>query len=118
MTTLYWALYYLMLIIGIVVAGIFLFVHRPTRWRSVESLDASFWVLIVFLLYLWSLIRTTVTAFTVGLPDPTIPQAIAAFFFGIALDVVLILRLGHWLRYVRDPRHNGTKVDKGCTQKG
>lgn len=112
--TLYWTLYGALLVLGIATSGIFLAVHRPTQWRSMQAFDASFWVFMVFALYTWSFARFCLSLFTTGLPkSQSVGQVLVAMVFLVLFDLSLVVRLWHWLRFLKHLRRAAPLTDDG-----
>lgn len=107
----YWTVYALIVLVGTITSGVFLIVHRPTKWRSMESFDASFWVFMVFALYAWTLGRFVLAVAANRLTDPTAAQMAAAIGFGLLFDVALVTRLWHWIGFLRKAKRE--QIGKG-----
>lgn len=95
----YITLLVLVLVGGWVPATLFLLVHRPPRWRDLISLDASGWVVIIWLLYAWTGYRLATGRARTAI-DVTSDRAIG-LVIGVGIDVLVWLRLVHWLRFYR-----------------
>lgn len=93
-------------LIGILLAGSFLFVHRPARWRSMAALDASAWVVIVAL----ALGRSLLLIVLRGSAAVSVVHGATDIVVGLGLlalvDAILALRLLAFLRFRRS-RHRG-----------
>jgi len=86
-----------LVLIGLVSGIGFLATHRPKQWRSIASLDASGWVLIATLLLARSAVQ-------LGISFPgvhhTIGSALAGIVSCLVVDVLLVLRLVTFYRFV------------------
>jgi hypothetical protein len=88
---------WILLILGVIPALIFLFTHIPsrrTRW-TVAALDASGWVAIICLLYIWMMFRLVHVPYYYHRAWDA--GTISSVVIGIILDAVIWLRLGHWI---------------------
>lgn len=96
----YSALLTIVTMLGWLPASAFILIHRPARWRSLVTWDASGWVIVIWLLYTWNLYRIfiSMTATVVS------ADRIVGLGIGLAIDVVVWLRLVHWLRFYRRNR--------------
>jgi hypothetical protein len=68
---------------------------RPRRPFSLLNLDAGGWVPVIALLYAWSAVRY---ALGMSTPPETFGEAAVGLGFGVAIDLLLIVRAVHWHR--------------------
>jgi len=87
-----------LVLVGLACGIGFLVMHRPKQWRSIASLDASGWVLIATLLYARSAVQ-------LGITFPGVHHTLGPALVGIGsclvVDVLLVLRLVAFYRFVR-----------------
>lgn len=106
---------------GLIVGGIYLVMYgRPVkRWFSVRTRDASGWVLVVWLLYLWSLFRLVTGWFGArNTPDQPIIAAVIAISLGFLLDGALLHRLLTFMKVRREEREHPTIICPTCRGTG
>jgi len=98
-TALYWA----MLLTGLFTSGAFLTLHRPHNWFRARAVNATGWVIMIFILFLRA----------VGilvLKQTWVPQFESNFELGFSLvlgyfvDFLLIVRLKSFLAFRKDPQ--------------
>lgn len=89
------------MLLGWLPATAFLLVHRPPTWRSLVAVDASGWVLVIWALYGWSLYRVLISM-PASTARPVTTDRVVGLLLGLAIDVVVWLRLVHWLRFYRN----------------
>ncbi|MFB6392647.1 hypothetical protein [Polymorphospora lycopeni] len=111
MLTYYQAAVLVLLLIGLVAAGLFLGTHRPRRWRRLAAWDASAWVLIVFLFYLRQVILIILR--WPGTATPGVSDAIVSIGFLVLLDAALILRIASYRGFVERAQALERSVEPG-----
>ena len=83
---------------GVLPAGYFVWTWRPPRRWSARQLDAGGWVQVVLALYLLAAFRA---AFGHYGGSRGVVDGVAALAVGVAIDVVLWLRVLRWRRFRR-----------------
>lgn len=100
----------MIMIIGLVPALIYLALHWiPARWRSIAAVDASSWVVVIVLLYGWSLARTISAPMA---RREWAADTIVWVVIGLLIDAVLWVRLAHWFIVVRHRPPASTQREK------
>jgi hypothetical protein len=90
-----------LVLVGLVAGLGFLLTHRPKQWRSIASLDATGWVLIATLLFARSAIQLAVTFPGV---HHTAASAVAGIVSCLVVDVLLVLRLFAFRRFIKQSK--------------
>ncbi|MEU6651263.1 hypothetical protein ABZ904_17920 [Streptomyces sp. NPDC046900] len=94
---LYTLVLYVLLGVGLAASAGFLALHRPRRFFRTVEINASWWVIIIGLLYARSLVLLGVRG---GRPGAWWDMAIAIGFLA-AIDALLLVRFFSYLRYLR-----------------
>lgn len=92
-------IWWAVVIVGLLASGTFLTIHRPSNWFRTRAFNATGWVIIIFCLYLRSAIIVLVTGTTPTYR--TFWEITFSLVFGTAIDILLIVRVVSFLRYVR-----------------
>jgi hypothetical protein len=98
--------------LGVIPALLFLATHIPSkgkRW-SMQAIDASSWVAIIALLYIWTMYRFATVPSTYQRDWST--QTYISILFGVVLDAALWLRFMHWLRYRKSERERYARAEE------
>jgi hypothetical protein len=102
-------------IVGIAAGGIYLFLYRPSRWRTPATRDASGWVLMLWLYLVWVGWRLTVNWQAGVGPDPVpLTSALPVLAIGVGLDAVLVYRLRRLMTALEAERTHPTEVCPTC----
>jgi hypothetical protein len=105
--------------VGIAAGGTYLFLYRPSRWRTPATRDASGWVLMLWLYLLWVGCRVAVNWWTGVVPVPVpLTAAVPVLAIGAGLDAVLIYRLRRFMTALEVERTNPTEVCPACQGRG
>ncbi|WP_448319218.1 hypothetical protein [Streptomyces sp. CO7] len=96
---LYELVLFTLLFTGLACAGTFLVLHRPRRFFRVVEINSSWWVLLVALVYLRSLILLVVHGADPG-GRAWWDLAVSVGFLA-AVDALLLVRLVSYARYLR-----------------
>jgi hypothetical protein len=104
--------WWLVLLAGLATSALFLFLHRPRNWFRPAALNATGWVLVIFLLYLRSVIMMVINDY-----DPkvvTFHDTWIQLVMCLAIDALLIFRVWTFLKYQRThrPQLNWHERDK------
>lgn len=94
---LYW-LWWVLLLTGLITSGTFLVLHRPRLWFRPAALNASGWVIIIFLLYgrsSWLWLKNGSEQIHHLRPG----EVFFSLVFATAIDVLLIIRVYTFLRF-------------------
>lgn len=108
----YWGLFILMALVGTILSGAFLVIHRPSSWKSLISLDASGWIILLFLLYIRTISLTVISLMEGNYALPSFWRSIVSFAFGIGFDALLIIRMANWLRFRREESHRHSEMSQ------
>ena len=105
----FWA----MLLVGLLASGAFLVLHRPQDWKRVTALNASGWVIVILLLYLRACISTYLAGWPIEFRGGA-EQIIWSFGMGIAIDVLLVLRVRSFLKFknAHEARHSAVTTQR------
>lgn len=120
----YRLLLWIILAVGIGCGGTYLVLYKAwqlRRWRSAAMQDASAWVLILWLLYLWSGYRALVgqlTGTSSAAPLPGFRAQVIALALGFLLDVAFVGRLWRYVQAVAEERRHPTRVCRCCNGAG
>lgn len=85
------------LVPGMVASGIFLCLHRPTKWLDPKALNSSGWVILIFLLYVRSGIALALQQDSLLWRGPG--NALNSLGFAVAIDILLIFRVVSFLQF-------------------
>ncbi|MEU1457620.1 hypothetical protein [Streptomyces avermitilis] len=96
---LYTLILYVLLGIGLAASVGFLVLHRPRRFFRVTEINASWWVIIVGLLYARSLLLLGIRG---ARPGETWWDSAISIGFLTAIDVLLLVRFFSYLWYLRE----------------
>jgi hypothetical protein len=89
--------WWVIILTGLIASGLFLVLHRPRNWFRPASLNATGWVIIIFLLYARSVVGLVTKGDT--LLSQTWTQNAWGMIIGIAIDVLLVFRVYTFLRF-------------------
>ena len=94
-------------VFGLLVAGAFLFQHRPRAWRKLPALDAMGFPVIVMIVFIRSLVLTLI-----NFPVPDRPIGQLAFSIGmfLAVDTVLLVKLANFRAFLREDATQGPRA--------
>jgi hypothetical protein len=90
---------YAVVLLGLIPSGIFLCIHRPLRKFRRDALNASGWVLILFFLYVRSLILLVLRGTRVGVVHVNTLDDSVRYLMGFAIAALLWYRLYTYLKY-------------------
>lgn len=109
----------LVCLIGMGAGGFYLWLYKPTRWRDAWQRDASAWVLVLVLVFGWSLYRVGY-AIVFGPAPERVPlaQAVSGITLGLLLDAVVVYRLHRFRRAARFEQAHPTQVCPRCGGRG
>lgn len=121
----YRAILWLILLVGIAAGGTYLVLYKawqPRRWRSILAQDASGWVVVLWLLYLWSGLRLLVNQVTgntaASAPLPGFRAQLVTLALGFGLDGAFVMRLWRYWQAVREERRHPTRICTCCSGAG
>ncbi|MFG2380547.1 hypothetical protein [Streptomyces avermitilis] len=89
---------YVLLGIGLAASVGFLVLHRPRRFFRVTEINASWWVIIIGLLYARSLVLLAIRG---AHPETSLDTVIGIGFLA-AIDALLLVRFFSYLWYLRE----------------
>lgn len=89
---------YVLLGVGLAASVGFLVLHRPRRFFRMVEINASWWVIIIGLLYARSLVLLGIR----GAHPGTLWDAAIGIGFLAAIDALLLVRFFSYLRYLRE----------------
>ncbi|MFJ3665084.1 hypothetical protein ACIPSE_01370 [Streptomyces sp. NPDC090106] len=89
---------YVLLGIGLAASVGFLVLHRPRRFFRMVEINASWWVIIIGLLYARSLVLLGIR----GAHPESFWDAVIGIGFLAAIDALLLVRFFSYLRYLRE----------------
>ena len=93
----------------------YLWLYRPSRWRSATARDSSGWVLALTLFFLWSLYRTCHALWSEVPAEPVgWGFALSSLALGLLLVGVVGYRLWRYVRIMREERIHPTEVCPRC----
>jgi hypothetical protein len=102
-------IFWITLLVGLFASGAFLVMHRPKNWFRADAINVSGWVILIFLLYLRSIV--TVALYDGGVPQfDSAEQAWFSIITGIVLDALLIYRFKTFMDYRRIQQRRNTYV--------
>jgi hypothetical protein len=104
----YRLLLWLSILPGAIASGVFIAAHRPSKWFDRTAINASGWLIIVFLFYVRSLV-TLVTQRTVTWRG--MPNALWAIGVVVIIDALLILRVISFIQYRRAFRRRRQELE-------
>jgi hypothetical protein len=87
--------------IGCIASIWFLLEHRPRQWRRIEAIDAAGFPLIVALVFTRGLVLTILNWHPVSRP---VPNAVFSVAMLALVDVMLIVKLLNFRRFIRRDR--------------
>lgn len=96
------ALYWVMLLTGLFLSGAFLVLHRPKNWFRSRAVNATGWVIMIFVLFLRAIV-------VVILKQNFVPQfnnpweIVFSLGLGFFVDFLLAIRIKSFLNFRRDP---------------
>ena len=105
-------LWWIVVLVGVAAASAFLVLHRPRNWFRPAALNATGWILIIWLLYIRSgaivLMRGGSVQFTSAV------DAAFSLGFGAFIDALLIFRVYTFLKYQRtgEPMLNWSSANR------
>jgi hypothetical protein len=100
---------------GTLASGSFIAMHRPSKWLDSTAINASGWLIIVFLFYARSLV-TLITRRDVMWRG--MPNAMWAIGIIIVIDYLLILRLISFMKYRRAFRRRQAELERELIEQG
>ena len=98
--------WWVIILTGFIASGTFLVLHRPRHWFRPAALNASGWVIVIFLLYLRSVVSLINKGGVIVAQSWT--DNWLQMLIGIAIDALLIFRVWTFLKYQRthEPKLN------------
>jgi hypothetical protein len=111
----YRLLLWLSILPGTLASGSFIAMHRPSKWLDSTAINASGWLIIVFLFYARSLV-TLITQKTVVWRG--MPNALWAIGIVLVIDYLLILRLLSFMKYRRAFRRRQAELERELIEQG
>lgn len=95
-TAIYTALIWVVLLTGLLAAGMYLRVHRPRQLLRAATINADGWVIIIFLLYLRSVVLLALRGHATY---QSLPDALVALGFAAGIDALLVYRVVSFRRF-------------------
>jgi hypothetical protein len=111
----YRLLLWLSILPGTIASGSFIAMHRPSKWLDSTAINASGWLIIVFLFYARSLV-TLITQRTVVWRG--MPNAMWAIGVILVIDYLLVLRLVSFMKYRRAFRRRQAELERELIEQG
>jgi hypothetical protein len=110
----YRLLLWLSILPGTIASGMFIAAHRPSKWFDRTAINASGWLIIVFLFYVRSLVSllTQRTVIWRGMPN-----ALWAIGVIVVIDALLILRVVTFIQYRRAFRRRREELEAEIAEK-
>jgi hypothetical protein len=92
----------------------YLWLYRPSRWRSSVARDSSGWVLVVTLFFLWVIWRSTFLSVRPVAASLPWAYVVPSLLLGALLVGAVANRLSRFLRMRAAERQRPTVVCSGC----
>lgn len=105
----YWLLVFTSMVPGTLASGAFIAMHRPSKWFDRTAINASGWLIIVFIFYLRSIVTLLTNHHILW---RGMPNALWGLGTVLIIDALMIFRLVSFIQFRRTFRRRRAELER------